>query len=148
MSEHINTEGPTSGASAPAGGSDPAKEAAIAAQGEVKDGEAKGTPAGNREPENRRPGAEETRTTSGEEETPAATAAETGGDDDEETREPTDEEQKEIDDMVDYTVTEETEDQFPDLPDGTPVKAGDTVKLPKDHPLVTGGTETQDETAQ
>lgn len=49
---------------------------------------------------------------------------------------PTQEQQEEIDEMVDYTITEETASQFPALPDGTELKAGDKVSLAKNHPLV------------
>ncbi len=139
MSEHINTEGPTGGESVAAGGRDEAKEAAIAAEAESTH-TPESAAAGNREPENLHPGAEETRTTSGEQatETPQS---------------PTPEEQAEIDAMVDYTIKDGDIEKMPDdvrekfLADGG--KVGDTIKLSKDHPLLSDGTETPEpETAQ
>lgn len=54
---------------------------------------------------------------------------------------PTPEEQAEIDSMVDYTITEETLEQFnASRAEGMePFKVGDVVKLAKDHPILTGG---------
>lgn len=42
----------------------------------------------------------------------------------------------EVDQMVDYVITEETVDQFPPLPDGTELKVGDTIKLSPGHELL------------
>ncbi len=59
---------------------------------------------------------------------------------------PTPEEQAEIDSMVDYTITEETLEQFnaSRVEGMEPFKVGDVVKLAKDHPIVAtpaeGGT--------
>lgn len=68
--------------------------------------------------------------------TPETAATAESGASDDAAKTPTDLEQADIDAMVDYTVTEETAGQFPTLPDGTIIKAGDIVKLPANHPLV------------
>ena len=118
----LNTEGPTTGQGVAAGGVDKAKEAALAEQGDEATPTSTAVPA---DTQVQAPSADDV-TTSGEPadaEDDAATA-------------PTPEEQAELDQMVDYTVREG--DEFPDLPDGTPVRAGDVVRLGKDHPLLEG----------
>ena len=114
----LNTEGPTTGQGVAAGGVDKAKEAALAEQGDEATPTSTAVPA---DTQVQAPSADDV-TTSGEP-ADAATAL-------------TPEEQAELDQMVDYTVREG--DEFPDLPDGTPVRAGDVVKLGKDHPLLEG----------
>lgn len=56
--------------------------------------------------------------------------------------------QEELDAMVDYTITEETLEEFnASLEEGmTPFKVGDVVKLAKDHPIL--ATQAQDEAAE
>ena len=115
----LNTEGPTTGQSTPAGGVDPARDDAREAELDGADAPAS-TPAPS--PDQVQDQSEDDVTTSGEPadaEDDAATA-------------PTPEEQAELDQMVDYTVKKG--DEF----DGTPVRAGDVIKLGKDHPLLEG----------
>ncbi|QDP67623.1 MAG: hypothetical protein Tp172MES00d2C118482111_17 [Prokaryotic dsDNA virus sp.] len=132
------TEAPTTGQSAPAGGKDPHKEAAREAEkaeGAVADGTAQGAPAFD--PVTHRENVTDKSTTSGE---PAEEAGDQGG---EETRQPTPEEQAELDAMVDYTIKEGDIEKMPEdvrekfLAGGG--KVGDTIKVAKDHPFLADG---------
>ena len=124
----LNTEGPTTGQGVAAGGVDKAKEAALAEQGDEATPTSTAVPA---DTQVQAPSADDV-TTSGE----PADAEDDSADEADAATAPTPEEQAELDQMVDYTVREG--DEFPDLPDGTPVRAGDVVKLGKDHPLLEG----------
>lgn len=121
----------TQGMSAPAGGHDPHRDAERAAQVEGGAEEAQNAP----EPEKT---AETTETTTTAPNDAQAQASDVG----EGSREMTPEEKAEFDSMVDYTITEETLEQFNAArAEGMePFKVGDAVKLAKDHPLVTGAT--------
>lgn len=128
MSDTTNTD---VSKAAPAGGSDPAREHAQAAEAasKVAEGTETSTPAFEPQPGGGRDESTTLDTETGKPAAPAAPAPQAP-------QTPTPEEQAELDSMVDYTVKEG--DNFPNLPDGTPVNVGDVVKLPKDHPLVTG----------
>ena len=130
--ETTSTEAPV-GTSAPAGGKDPHRDAERAKESSEGD---QGQPI--KQPEDQGAGDQNEQTPTPEEQASADDADATKAEADAATA-PTPEEQAELDSMVDYVVKEG--DNFPNLPDGTPVNVGDTVKLAKDHPLVTGQQE-------
>jgi hypothetical protein len=157
--EQRGTETPVTGTSTPAGGNDPHRDAERAKQSSEDDQgqpvaqtasdapEEQAEDAKNDAPETKTEDTTDTSNQDANASQEAPTDADQASADEADATQaeadaataPTPEEQAETDSMVDYTVKEG--DNFLDLPDGTKVNVGDTVMLPKDHPLVTGQEE-------
>jgi hypothetical protein len=149
--EQKGTETPVTGTSTPAGGKDPHRDAERekqssegdqgqpVAQPASGDAEKQAQEAGNDAPETK---TEDTTDTSNQDANASqdANKAPEGGD--QSVTGPTPEQQAELDAMVDYTIQEGDIEKMPEdvrakfLANGG--KVGDTIKVAKDHPFVTG----------